>query len=126
MSTTRAVLIMDDDEDVRFLVEAMFGKIGFRVDAAVDGKKAIEMYRAAYEAGTPYLAGILDLNIPGGMGGVEVAAQILAFDPRAKLFVSSGNDADPVMMAFDRYGFSGRLPKPFLYADAVALSEQIT
>jgi DNA-binding NarL/FixJ family response regulator len=68
---------------------------------------------------------ILDLNIPGSIGGGEVAARILALDKNAKLFVSSGNENDPVMISYTQYGFTGKLAKPFLYADAVKLVKLI-
>jgi CheY-like chemotaxis protein len=55
----------------------------------------------------------MDLTIPGGMGGVEAARQILAFDPEAQLIVSSGYSEDPVMANFAAYGFCAALEKPF-------------
>ena len=125
MSQSKPVLIMDDDEDVRFLVEVMFAKLGYRVDAAQNGEQAIGKYLEAMAAGAPYAAAILDLNIPGSIGGAEVAARILARDKAAKLFVSSGNEHDPVMLDFAEYGFAGRLAKPFRYADEVELVKVI-
>ena len=40
---------------------------------------------------------ILDLTVPGAMGGQETAAHILKTDPAAQLIVSSGYADDPVL-----------------------------
>lgn len=125
MNLTKSILIMDDDEDVRFLVEVMFAKLGYRVDASQNADQAIAKYQAALDLDQSYNAVILDLNIPGSIGGGEVAARILALDNSAKLFVSSGNENDPVMIDYAQYGFTGKLAKPFLYADAVELVKLI-
>jgi CheY-like chemotaxis protein len=116
---------MDDDEDVRFLVEIILGKLGFQVVFALKGDEAVELYRDALQSGKKYAAAILDLNIPGSTGGEKVAAAILALDEQARLFVTSGNEHDPVMVDYRRYGFAGSLAKPFLYADAAKLIQQI-
>lgn len=125
MVLTKSILIMDDDEDVRFLVEVMFAKLGYRVDASQNAEQAIAKYQAALDVDQSYNAVILDLNIPGSIGGAEVAARIIALDKNAKLFVSSGNENDPVMIGYAEYGFAGKLAKPFLYADAVELVKRI-
>ena len=117
----RTVLIMDDDEDVRFFMICILKKLDLQVDAATNGDEAVAMYRTAAEGGTPYTAAILDLNIPGRMGGVETARQILEIDPGALLYVASGDEFNPVMQRWVEYRFTGRLSKPFTYSDAVAV-----
>jgi len=113
------VLILDDDEDVRMLLECVLKKMGLQAAATASSNEAVIMYQQALALGQPYTAAILDMNIPGEMGGVEVAEKILALDPAAFLYVSSGNDFDPVMQSFREYGFSGKINKPLYYADAV-------
>jgi CheY-like chemotaxis protein len=71
------------------------------------------MYKSAENIGKPYSAVIMDLTIPGGMGGKEAAQHILAFDPEARLIVSSGYSNDPVMAEYAEYGFSAVLTKPY-------------
>lgn len=56
---------------------------------------------------------IMDLTIPGGMGGQETVKKILQLDPDAKVVVSSGYSTDPVMANFREYGFSAALIKPY-------------
>jgi len=116
---------MDDDEDVRFLIEIILGKLGCQVTFAMKGDEAVAMYREALLAGQKFAAAILDLNIPGSMGGEMVAATIKGVDQDARLFVTSGNENDPVMVDCTRFGFVGRLAKPFLSADVAKLLQQI-
>ncbi|HEY5976091.1 MAG TPA: response regulator [Geobacteraceae bacterium] len=117
----RRMLVMDDDEDVLFLVERVLSKLGYGMAAARDGGEAVRLYQEALDRGNPYAAAILDLRIPGRMGGLETSRRILELDPAAVLFVSSGDDFDPVMQDHRRYGFIGKLSKPFLYAEAAAV-----
>jgi len=59
----------------------------------------------------------MDLTIPGGMGGKEAVAKILAIDPHARVIVSSGYSSDPVMADYEKYGFSAAISKPYLLQD---------
>ena len=109
------VLVMDDDEMVRFVAGETLKRYGFQVEFASDGAQAVELYRERYLAGTPFAAVILDLNIPGGMGGAEAMQHLLEVDSAAKGFVSSGRTDDPVMVNFRDFGFSGTIEKPYFY-----------
>jgi two-component system, cell cycle sensor histidine kinase and response regulator CckA len=113
VETSGSVLVMDDDETIRELSKKVLGFLGYQVVTCVDGKEAVSLYRMHQESGTPLFAVILDLTIPGGMGGVEAAQQILDFDPKAKLIVSSGYSYDPVMARYMNYGFCGAVTKPY-------------
>jgi PAS domain S-box-containing protein len=107
------VLVMDDDEMVRELAAITLAHAGYTVQTCINGDEAIALYRAAKDAGTPFTATIMDLTIPGGMGGVEAARRILAYDPDAVLIVSSGYSEDPVMANFKAYGFCAAIEKPY-------------
>jgi CheY-like chemotaxis protein len=109
------VLVMDDDEMVRFVAGETLKRYGFAVEFASDGVEAVELYRERHLAGIPFAAVILDLNIPGGMGGEEAMQLLLAIDPRAKGYVSSGRTDDPVMVNYSTFGFSGTIEKPYFY-----------
>ena len=109
------VLVMDDDEMVRFVAGETLKRYGFQVEFASDGVEAVELYRQRSLAGIPFVAVILDLNIPGGMGGAEAMQLLLEFDPAARGFVSSGRTDDPVMVNFRAFGFSGTIEKPYFY-----------
>jgi CheY-like chemotaxis protein len=108
-----SVLVMDDEEMIRDITGAILDYLGYQVTTCVTGEEAIELYKAARESGTPFLAVIMDLTIQGGMGGKEAAQHILEIDPGARLIVSSGYSVDPVMSEYGKFGFSGAVVKPY-------------
>jgi len=109
------ILVMDDELMVRDIARQMLSRLGYQVTTCNSGEEAVDLYRAAKDAGNPFVAAIMDLTIPGGMGGKEAARQILAIDPSACLIVSSGYSNDPVVADYSSYGFSASLAKPYLY-----------
>lgn len=114
---TARILVMDDDRTIRDVSSDMLNHYGFTVDTASDGKEAIEKYISAENNGHPFDIVIMDLTIPGGMGGKEAVKELLAIDPDAKVIVSSGYSMNPVLANYSEYGFIGRLTKPFIIAD---------
>jgi signal transduction histidine kinase/ActR/RegA family two-component response regulator len=108
-----SILVMDDDEMVRELAVISIKRLGYKVVCCEDGLQAVSLYRAAYDVGAPYHLVIMDLTIPGRMGGVKAAQEILAIDPAARMIVSSGYSKDPVMANFSDYGFCAALEKPY-------------
>ena len=107
------ILVMDDDELLRKMIARILEKLGYEWEFAKDGAQAIDIYRAAKESGKAFDAAILDLTVPGGMGGKETVLKLLEIDPEAKAIVSSGYSDDPVLADFGAYGFKGKIPKPF-------------
>lgn len=107
------VLVMDDEEMIRELASEMLTYLGYQVTTCGDGSEAVKHYKFALQSGLPFSAVIMDLTIPGGMGGKEAAQQILAIDPNAFLIVSSGYSNDPIMANYSSYGFSKAVAKPY-------------
>jgi two-component system cell cycle sensor histidine kinase/response regulator CckA len=83
------------------------------VEFAVDGAEAIEQYRTALSAGQPFDLVIMDLTIPGGMGGEEALQALRKIEPQTRAIVSSGYADDPIMTRYKEYGFSGVIKKPY-------------
>ena len=104
---------MDDEASLRKMVGRMLGILGYETEFAKDGAEAIRMVKDAKETVKTYDAVILDLTIPGGMGGKEAIQKLLEIDPEIKAIVSSGYSGDPVLANFQEYGFKGIIPKPF-------------
>jgi CheY-like chemotaxis protein len=113
VSGSGRVLVMDDEKMIRDLTVEMLESLGYEADAARDGAEAIERYRDAMKSGKPYAAVILDLTVPGGMGGQDAMRELLAIDPKVRGVVSSGYSADPVLSEYSKYGFSNVAAKPY-------------
>lgn len=107
------VLVMDDESMIRALVERMLNQFGHECVVTEDGSQAIPAYQQAMSEGRPFDIVMMDLTIPGGIGGKEAIVEILRIDPQAKVIVSSGYANDPVMANYEQYGFSGVIAKPF-------------
>ncbi|MBU0991509.1 MAG: response regulator [Proteobacteria bacterium] len=107
------ILIMDDQEAILRMVGNMLASMGYETVGATDGTQAIELYQAAYQSQTPFDLVILDLTVPGGMGGVKVISELLKIDASVKAIVSSGYSNDPIMAGYQDYGFCGVVPKPY-------------
>lgn len=107
------ILIMDDEAMLRDLLTQMLTRQKHRVETAKDGTEAIQLYKDAISEGEPFDVLIMDLTIPGGMGGKDAIGEILKINPQAKAIVSSGYADDPVMAHFEDYGFKGRTVKPY-------------
>jgi CheY-like chemotaxis protein len=116
------ILIMDDDEMVRSVAKAMLTSLGHEVILTADGSEAIEVYR---ESGSTIDFVIMDLTIPGGMGGKDAVREILKLNPAAKVVVSSGYSNDPIMAQFGEYGFCAALVKPYQLTEFAKLINQL-
>ncbi len=113
---TERLLVMDDEEALRKLLEAVLTNLGYEVQTARDGAEAIALCENAKASGRRFDAVLLDLTVSGGMGGIEAAARLKELDPSVKLIVSSGYSDAPVMSDFRKYGFDDVIPKPWTVA----------
>ena len=110
------VLLMDDEESIRRLGAALLQRMDLDATVVGDGAEAVRAVIAARDAGRPFDLLILDLTIPGGMGGREAIAQIRAIDPQVPAIVSSGYSNDPVLADFSQHGFQAIVSKPYAVA----------
>lgn len=107
------VLVVDDQQLVRLVLQRSLEGLGHRVTACADGDEAIEAYADAMENGDRFDVAFLDVYIPGGMGGGETCRKLLEMDPDAACVVISGNTSDDLMTNYQDYGFIDHLSKPF-------------
>ncbi len=116
---TARVLLMDDEKDVLEICGRLLEILGVSSVPSENGEQALELYKAAWDDGMSFDAVIMDLTVPGAMGGKEAVQKLLEINPHAQVIVTSGYSKDPVMANYRRYGFQAALKKPFDRADLV-------
>jgi PAS domain S-box-containing protein len=108
------ILVMDDDKRIREVAKQMLTRLGHEVLLACEGNEAVTIFSELCKSDKPVDVIIMDLTIPGGMGGKEAIKEILKIDPEAKVVVASGYSNDPVMSNYQQYGFKVSIAKPFM------------
>ena len=113
------VLVVDDEAALRGMAKRLLGILGVEPVLCDDGQAGVEAYVRALEDGERFDVVLLDLTVPGGMGGQEAIRRLLEVDPDAICVATSGYSTDPVMARYADYGFRGRLAKPYDLAELV-------
>jgi signal transduction histidine kinase/CheY-like chemotaxis protein len=111
------VLVMDDEPSIRRLAQRMLSRLGYRCEVVADGADAVRCYREAAREGDSFDVVIMDLTIPGGMGGLQAVVELKALYPQACAIASSGYSEDPTLSHFTDAGFDGILTKPYSLAN---------
>ena len=117
MNGNGRVLVMDDEEMIRGMFDKILSRMGYEVESAREGSEAVSLYQRARESGRTFDAVILDLTVPGGLGGKETFEQLRDLDPGVKAIVSSGYSNDPILAKYEDYGFKGMVAKPFDFSE---------
>jgi two-component system, cell cycle sensor histidine kinase and response regulator CckA len=115
------VLVMDDEDMVREIMCDMLATLGYDVGRACHGAEAVALFEEAAAGGSPFTAVILDLTVPGGMGGEQAAMAIRRLDAAVPIFMASGYADAPVMADPKKRGFTASLPKPFTFEELAGL-----
>ncbi len=119
------VLVMDDDDSIRDMTKQALKVVGYEVECAKNGEEALEIYKTAMNTEKPFSVVIMDLTVPGGMGGKEAIKILRKIDSNAKAVVFSGYSNDPILSEYRKYGFNGFLSKPFKVQEMNSLLQKI-
>ena len=105
--------IVDDEDDLRKVAQIILKRCGYEVVETDNGQDAVRIYQSLARTGTAPDVVLMDLTLRGGMNGGETAAEILSFDPDARVVVTSGSVNEDVQKTYLEKGFVGVLPKPY-------------
>ena len=119
------ILVMDDEKYIRDLASEILDQIGYEITTAVNGVEAVKLYQEARDSGQPYDVVIVDLTVPGGMGGKETIQELRRIDPEVKAIICSGYADDPIMTGFREYGFKSAIDKPYETIDLSVILHEI-
>lgn len=119
------VLVMDDEAEIRELIKEVLENMGMEVLTCADGKTAIEIYQKEMQSSAPIDLVILDLTVPGELGGKETLNELLKIDPKVKAIVSSGYSNDPIMSEYKKYGFKGVVSKPYQVNELIVTVQNV-
>ncbi|MFL6537975.1 MAG: PAS domain S-box protein [Chthoniobacterales bacterium] len=122
---TGRILIVDDEETIRDLVDFVLTELGYEVHGAENALDGINLYRDKLEAGERFDLVILDLTLPGGMGGKEALKKLIELDPTVNAIVSSGYAMDATMSRYQDFGFRGVIAKPYEAAELGRVVHQV-
>ncbi len=121
----KKILVMDDDEIVRNVIGKMLKYLNFNVDFATNGREAIKKYKDSIKSSSKYDIVIMDLTVPGSIGGDKAITELLKIDKEVKAIVSSGYSNKAIMSNYKKYGFCGAIAKPYRIEDLSEIIQQV-
>ena len=112
-NTSKVVMVVDDEADVRELFALNLNRLGYQSILARNYDDAVSLYKQSMGAGECVDVVIVDLSLPGEISGNEIASNLRALDPNVKIIVSSGHSSAPEMLNYKVHGFDAALEKDF-------------
>ena len=119
------VLVMDDEENIREVAGEMLNYLGYEAEFAIDGAEAVQLYKERLDSAEPYSAVLMDLTVPGGMGGKEAMEILRGLDGDVRGIASSGYSNDPIMADYSTFGFRGIISKPYQVEELKRVLQQV-
>jgi CheY-like chemotaxis protein len=116
---------MDDEDFMRESMTFVLESIGYKAVTAKDGQEAVSLFTRHMKEGNKFTLAILDLTIPGGMGGLETIAEIRKLDEAVTAIVSSGYGDNPAVADPSKYGFTAAIVKPFRKSELAELLKRL-
>ena len=104
---TRSILLVDDDAEILSMLSKFFERKGWTIGRASDAATAIEIYEREH----PDLV-LLDVNLPGSIGGLRILEVLRARDPDAAIIMLTGQTDLQTAVEAMRLGAENFLPKP--------------
>ncbi len=121
----KRILVMEDEDMPRDLIQTMLEHLGYEVNTAIEGREAVDLYSEALEEGRDYDAVILDLTVKVGMDGMEAIRKLQYLNPKVRAIVSSGHSSAAIMYDYADFGFCDVLKKPYDLEDLRASLERV-
>jgi len=119
------IMVVDNEEMLLNIAGRMLVHLGHECVCTKTAREALDIYKHLWKTGAPVDGVIIDLTLPGGMGGKETAGAIFDINSEARIIVSSGYSNDPVMVDFDEYGFCAAIAKPFDMDELAEVIEEV-
>ncbi len=119
------ILVMDDESIVREVTANLLKHLGYQVHTVKNGSEALSSYKEAAGAGRPFDALILDLIVPGDLGGAEVVKKLKDGGAAPRAIAASGFSNEMVMSKFEKYGFCAMISKPYKIKELDELLQKI-
>lgn len=115
------ILIMDDEKYIQEITAIRMEKMGYMVSLAKNGEETIRIFSEAEKSGQCFQLVILDLTIPGGMGGIQTVEEIRKINTTVPVIIASGYSESPAISNPTNYGFNASLKKPYSKEDLIKI-----
>ena len=120
-SSSRTILVVDDEQSVREVAQAALQQTGFEVLLAGSGHEALDIF---VERASDIDAVLLDMSMPR-MNGEQTLVKLRRMRPHVKVLLTSGHSEQDVSQIFAGKKASAFIQKPFLPSELIERIEQV-